>query len=218
MISGRRDAINHKYRAFIEDHFTLVPGDADEKIIGSIISVMEMATDKRHSLKTVLDQVARLIFRHFDFREVGIGLKSRTSDVYKYEVLIGFMPDIVDSFRKLKYTHEEMVSQERFPSIKTGRLSGFYPVEGLSDEDRAFFNRPFQLRAARESSDKFHEGDYFDVWMYGPNKELIGWIEMANPVNGKIPPKRTIRWIELIASICSSMVIQRWAEESPPTK
>jgi len=218
MIPGKRDAIDRKYRALIESNYSPIPRDADEKIIDNIISVAELAMDKKQPLNAVLEQAAKLIFRHFDFREVGVGLKSRTTNVYKYEVLLGYRPDIADSFRKLEYTHEDMVSQDRFPNIKTGRLSELNPVEGLPDEEKNLFNRPYQLTVMRESSDDFHEGDYLDIWMYGPNKELIGWFELSNPIKGKLPSRRMIRWIELIASICSSIVIQRWAEGGPATR
>lgn len=218
MTPEKKEAIDRKYRAFIESNYSSVPRDADEKIIDNIISLTELAMDKRQSLNAVLEQAAKLIFRHFDFREVGVGLKSRTSNIYKYEVLLGYRPDIVDSFRKLRYTHEDMVSQDRFPNIKTGRLSELNPVEGLPEEEKPLFNRPYQLAVMRGSSDDFHEGDYLDIWMYGPNKELIGWFELSNPIAGKLPPRRTIRWIELVASLCSSIVIQRWAEGGPPTR
>jgi hypothetical protein len=218
MIPSKKDAIDRKYRTFIESSYSPIPRDADEKTIDGIISVVELAMDKKQPLKTVLEQTARLIFRHFDFREVGIGLKSRESDIYKYEVLLGYRADLADSLRKLKYTYEDMVSQDRFPNIKTGRLSELNPVEGLPEEEKVLFNRPYQLTVTRESSDDFHEGDYLDVWMYGPNKELIGWFELSNPINGKLPSRRTVRWIELVASICSSIVIQKWAELGPATR
>ena len=218
MIPGKKDAIDRKYRALIEGNYSPIPRDTDEKIIDNIISVAELAMDKKQPLNAVLEQAAKLIFRHFDFREVGVGLKSRTTNIYKYEVLLGYRPDIADSFRKLEYTHEDMVSQARFPNIKTGRLSELNPVEGLPEEEKTLFNRPYQLTVMRESSDDFHEGDYLDIWMYGPNKELIGWFELSNPINGKLPPRRMIRWIELIASICSAIIIQRWAEAGPATR
>jgi len=213
MIPGKKEAIDRKFRMFIEDKYSFVLKDAEEKIIDSLITWMELAMDRKQPLKTVLEQAAKLIFRQFEFREVGIGLKSRTSETYKYEVLFGYKREIVDSFLELEYTLDDMVSQDRFPYIKMGRRSELNPAEGLPDEERILFNRPYQLTARRVSMDDFLEGDYLDIWMYGPNKELIGWFELANPVNGKLPTRRTIRWIELIAGVCSSVVLQRWAEE-----
>ena len=218
MISGRKDPIDRKYRAFIESNYAPIARDTEEKIIDNIISLAELAMDKRQPLNAILEQAAKLIFRHLDFREVCVGLKNRTTKMYKYEVLLGYRPDIVESLRKLTYTQEDMVSQDRFPYIKTGRLSELNPAEGLPEEERELFNRPYLLEVARESPDVFHEGDYLDVWMYGPNKEIIGWFELSNPINGKLPPRRTIRWVELVASICSSIIVQRWAEAGPATK
>jgi len=215
MAPGNEDPINRKYRAFIESTYSTIPKDADERVLDNLTSWAELAMDKRRPLKIGLEELARLIFRNFDFREVGIGLKSKKTETFRYEVLFGYRREIVDSFLKLEYTMEDMVSQDRFPFIKIGRLSELNPVEGLPAEERNLFNRPYQLEAPRESQDDFLEGDYIDVWMYGPDKELIGWLELAGPTNGKLPSKRTIRWMELIATLCSSIIVQKWADSGP---
>ena len=179
----------------------------------NILTLVEMGHDKKQSLKSVLDFAVKMIFKLFDFHEITVGLKNRKDGYYRYEVIFGFRKEAEDNLRRLKYTYEDMVSNEKFPFIKMGRISELNPVEGLPEWERELFNRPYALSVERKSPDEFHEGDYIDVWMYSHNKELIGWFELANPVNGKLPTRRTIRWIELIASVCSSVVLQRWAEE-----
>lgn len=218
MIPSRKDPIDRRYRTFIEGQYTPIPKDTDEKIIDNMISIAEMAMDKKQSLNKILEQAAKLIFRHFDFREVGVGLKNRAAKTYRYEVLLGYRQEVLEGYKNLAYTYEDMVSQERFPFIKTGRLSELDPVEGLPVSESHLFNRPYLLESDREAMDAFHEGDYLDVWMYGPNRDLIGWFELSNPINGKLPPRRTIRWIELLASMCASIIVQRWAEAGSPMK
>jgi len=209
----RTDPVDSQYKTLIERGYAPIPRDQLEKIIEGIFGIIETSNDRRNSLKSILEQVAKTIFRLFEFDEIGIGLKSRRDGLYRYEVLFGYRGVIVDDFKKIAYTYDDMVSYDKFPFIKTGKYSDLNPVEGLPDEEKHLFNRPFELQEKRDLPDEFHEGDYIDFWMYGYNKEIIGWFELSSPRNRKLPPRATIRWIELIANICSSIVQRKWAEE-----
>jgi len=216
------DPIDRKYRALIETTYSPIPKDEFEKIIDNLLTLIEMGHDRRQPLNSTLDFAAKMIFKLFDFHEIGIGLKNRKDGLYRYEILFGFRKEVEENFRKMKYTSEDMVSNERFPFIKMGRLSELDPVEGLPESEESLFNRPYQLKVQRKSPDEFHEGDYIDVWMYSQNREIIGWFELAGPMNDKLPTRTQMRWIELIAGVCSSIVAEKWAEEDallgrPPT-
>ena len=207
------DPIDRQYRAFIESTYSPIPKDDQEKIVDNILTLIEMGHDKKQPLRSTLDFAAKMIFKLFDFHEIGIGLKNRNDGLYRYEILFGYRKEVEENFRKMKYNHEDMVSNERFPFIKMGRLSELDPVEGLPEWEKELFNRPYQLTVQRKSPDEFHEGDYIDVWMYSHNKEIIGWFELSGPMNDKLPPRSHMRWIELIVAICSSIVVEKWAEE-----
>ena len=213
MVERTGDPIDRKYRTYIENLYSPIPKDEFEKIIDNILTLIEMGHDRKQSLNSILNFAAKTIFKLFDFHEIGIGLKNRSDGTYRYEVVFGFRKEIEENFRRLKYSYEDMISNERFPFIKTGRLSELDPVEGLPEWEAELFNRPYQLEVQRKTPDEFHEGDYFDIWMFAHNKELIGWFELASPVNDKLPSRSNVRWIELIAAICSSIVTQKWAEE-----
>jgi len=207
------DPIDRQYRLMIENTYSPIPKDDHEKIMDNILTLIEMGHDKKQPLKNTLEFAAKMIFKLFDFHEICVGLKNRQDGYYRYDVVFGFRKDIEDNFRRLKYTYEDMVSNERFPFIKIGRLSELDPVEGLPEWERELFNRPYALSVQRKSPDEFHEGDYIDVWMYSSNKELVGWFELAAPLDDKLPTRSQIRWVELIAAICSSIVTEKWAEE-----
>ncbi len=207
------DPIDRKYRALIETTYSPIPKDEFEKIVDNILTLIEMGNDRKQPLNSTLDFAAKIIFKLFDFHEIGIGLKNRKDGLYRYEILFGFRKEVAENFKKMKYTSEDMVSNERFPFIKIGRLSELDPVEGLPESEESLFNRPFQLKAERRSPDEFHEGDYIDVWMYSQNREIIGWFELAGPINDKLPSRAHMRWIELIVAVCSSIVTVKWSEE-----
>jgi len=213
MADKASDRIDRKYRTLIENTYSPIPKDEQEKVIDNILTLIEMGHDKKQPLKSTLDFAAKIIFKLFDFHEIGVGLRNRKDGFYRYEILFGFRKEVEENFRKLKYEYEDMVSNERFPFIKLGRLSELDPVEGLPEHERDLFNRPYQLTVQRKTPDEFHEGDYIDVWMYSHDRELVGWFELASPMNDKLPTRSQMRWIELIVAVCSSIVTEKWAEE-----
>ena len=205
--------IDVRLRHHVETTYSPVPRDDQEKLIDGLLSLTEFARDKKQDVHSFLEKVARTIFRHFAFDEIAIGIYDRKERNYRMNVVFGYRPEIAAEYLRLKYEHDDMVSQERFPFIKIGKLAELDPVEGLPEDERKFMNRPYAGSLARGAVDEFHEGDYIDVWVYGPQKDIIGWIELSKPRNGRLPPRTTVRWVEVIASICSFAIRQRWLHE-----
>jgi hypothetical protein len=212
MADRTNDPIDRQYRSMIESTYNPIPRDDHEKIIDNLLTLVEMGHDKRQSLKQTLEFAVKIIFKHFDFHDITVGLKDRKDGYYRYEVIFGFRKEIEDGLRRMKYSYDDMVSNEKFPFIRIGRHSELDPMEGLPEWERDWY-KPHALEMRRKAPDEFHEGDYIDIWMYCHNKELIGWFEIANPLGGKLPTRSQVRWIELVASICSTIVTQKWAEE-----
>jgi hypothetical protein len=63
------------------------------------------------------------------------------------------------------------------------------------------FNRPSELSKERISIDEMMEGDYLDVYVYGADDEMLGWIEVSYPSDGKFPSREIVRGLELLASV-----------------
>jgi hypothetical protein len=174
------------------------------------MSLVEMARNKRQPLDAVLDQACKMIFRNFNFHEVSIGLKDRVGSVYRYHVFFGQRKDIAERMKKIQYTEEDMLSQDKYPFVMIGKLAQHNPFEGLPEWEKDLFGRTYQLGEKRASYDELHEGDYIDIWIYGSNDELIGWIELTRSGDGKLPSRSTVRWIELIADVLGSIITARW--------
>lgn len=207
------DSISPEFRRHVENIYTLVPKDDGERIADNLIDIMAAGSDRKQPLKSVLEQVARFVFRQFGFSEVAIGLKDRREPVWRYEVALGFTKEIEARIFRTRYDHEDMYSQERFPNIKIGKLSEFNIAEGRPVNETDKYDRPYRWTAKRTELTEFLPGDFIDVWMVDEKKEFIGWIEVSGPKDKKQPPRSTVRWLELLASICSEIVRTRWAEE-----
>ncbi len=208
------DPVPKELRSALETVYSAVPRDEVERIIDDLISITEYGTDKKHSIDQILDHAVKLIFKRLAFSEILVGLLDRKDGKYRYVLEHGFRKEVEAAYKKMEYDHEDMVSPERFPYIRTGKLSEFNPVEGLPPGEKILFNRPYSLGVGRRSFTEFHEGDYFDIWMMDGNNNIIGWFELTSPRGGQMPSRSSLRWIELIASLCGSIVLERWSEES----
>jgi len=210
-----KEAITPEFRRLLETMYSPVPKDDNERILNNFIDLMALGSDRRQPLKAVFEQVARLVFRQFGFSEVAIGLKVKKEDIWKYEVAFGYTKDVEAKLFRTRYDRDDMYSQERFPNIKTGRLSELNVAEGLPLIETDKYDRPYRWHAKRTSFEEFLPGDFLDVWMLDEKKEIIGWIEVSGPKDKLQPPRSTLRWIELLASLCAEIVMLRWAEEEP---
>jgi hypothetical protein len=209
MMTRKQDPIDWNLKSFLQNRYSTVPRNDLQKILDSILELVEFSRDRNHDLRDVLDQAARKMFRLFDFGEIAIGLKDPKDGLYRYETLFGFSKNTEAAYRQLKYTPEEMVSYDKYPFVKTGRISELDPAEGLLEEERHLYDRPLVAGAPRPSLEDFQEGDYFDVWMYDDSKRLIGWIELSRTKSGKMPSTDTLRWVEVFAEVCTLIVQKR---------
>jgi hypothetical protein len=207
------EAISTDLRRFLESKYPLIPKDEDEKTVQNLRELMTIGTDRMQPLKNLFDRVVRFVFREFGFTEVAIGLKERNKDVWRYEVTFGFKKDVEAKLLMTRYDHDDMYSQDRFPNIKTGRISELNVAEGLPEIETDKYDRPYRWRAERMTYEDFLPGDFLDFWMLDERKEIIGWIEVSGPIDRKQPSRTTVRWMELLASICSEILRCRFAEE-----
>jgi len=209
--------INPKFISFLRNTYSGIPRNESEKILEGIHTLFQFAQDPRKQLKVILDHSARLIYRLFEFKEVAIGLKDKKDRLYRYVTLLGYRKDSEDAYRKLVYNYEDMISMEKYPFTKIGKQSEYDFVEGLPEDEVELYtyNRPEHiLKKKRESFEQFMEGDYIDVWIYGDKGELVGWLELANTKDGKLPPRTSIQWIELIANILGMIILRKNAPKA----
>lgn len=212
------DTIPAEYRRFVEDTYSLISKNDEEKILDNLIDIMALGMDGKQPLRSVLEHVERFVFRQWGFGEIAIGLKDKREDIWKYEVTLGFPKAVELKLARTRYDRADMYSQEKFPNIKTGRLSELNVAEGLPIIETDRYDRPFKWGAKRTDLTDFLPGDFLDFWMLDDKKEIIGWIEVSSPKGGKQPPRATVRWLELVASICSEIVRSRYAEEAAPPR
>ncbi|MEM2839424.1 MAG: hypothetical protein QXE18_04980 [Thermoplasmata archaeon] len=185
----------------LKSEYNSLAGTDEIRMMQGLQSIIELHYRKLN-LKSMLHEVALIMHRLFPFRELSIGIKSPTDGLYRYVELIGFAPAAKSEHLKLSYTYEQMYDQKEYPYITISKYSLFRYAErepGEEISEKESFSRPSLLSATRKSEDEMLEADYFDIFIFGEKDDLIGWIEVAQPKEGLIPPMRTIRWLELFA-------------------
>jgi len=71
------------------------------------------------------------------------------------------------------------------------------------------FGKPELLDSPRKKLDEFRQGDYIDFYIHGYEGALLGWIEVSNTKDNKMPSRLSIRWIEFIAELSALVLILR---------
>lgn len=198
--------IDYKLLAEINKRYSAFPQDEWERIADGFHKIMNIGNKPDVPIQYLSDQVARTIYRLLEFKEIGIVFKSEKDGLFRYITLLGYRKEAEIANRKLVYSDDDFINEDKFPHAKMGRSSEFHVAEYIHREGEDIaraYNRPIELSVQRKSADDFLEGDYIDVDIRGNNNELLGWIELSNTKDKKLPTRSTIIWVELFASLLS---------------
>ena len=196
--------IDYKLLAEINKRYSTFPQGDWEKITEGVHKIVEIGKKPGIPIQYLSDQAARIIYRLFEFKEIGIVFKSEKDRLFRYSTLLGYRKEAEIANKNLVYSEDDFKIENKYPHAKMGRSSEFHMAEYIhheGEEAAKSYNRPLELSVERKSPEDFLEGDYIDVDIIGNNNELLGWIELSNTRNRKFPTRSTIIWIELIASI-----------------
>jgi len=197
---------------FLRDRYSIISKGDNERIMEAIQKLLSSSRMPGQSLQGFLEETGRMIHRLFDFQEIAIGLRSRRDGLFRYEILIGFREEADKARRRLAYTAEEMTNPEKYPGgVFISKVTEFQIVElqPYREGEEDTYNRPSMIKKSRNAPDDFIEGDYIDVYMYGRENDIIGWIELSATRSGKLPDRNTIKWLELISSILAMAICER---------
>ncbi|MDH4122613.1 MAG: hypothetical protein OEV21_00795 [Thermoplasmata archaeon] len=185
----------------INERYSPVSKDENEMILDAIRMFNAELLETKDVMQ-VLQNAAEVIYSVFGLKEILIGLKGGDG-LFRYKVVIGHTKKAEAAIRNAAYQVEEMSMSDEFPAITICNTSEFSLKEDLPDNVMEIrqFNRPAELSKPRTSTDAMMEGDYLDVYIFGKKDEMLGWIEVSSPSDGKLPSKETIKGLELLASI-----------------
>lgn len=192
----------------LKDVYSVLNKDDDERFLADVHSLIEFSLDRRNPTNKVLERIGRLIVKHFEFKTASIGLRS-DDGTFRYVAFVGHSRDAEDALRLQRYDLSEMIDYDKFPNIRIGSIAQYNPVEGFPavESELVGHHIPALPKSPRKEINAFLPGDYVDFYMHGHEERLIGWIELSDTKDGKLPKRESIRQIELLTDV-SAVIIQ----------
>ena len=149
-----------------------------------------------------LDVCADMITKHLGIASVAIAVRDRDK-AYRYKVVTGVDKEAVEGMKRIAYTREQLNDDKTYPGHEISPHTKVYLSEDhpYAKDEEFSYRRPGLIGMRRRAVNDSLEADYIDFFFYGPDKEVLGWIETSGTRMRKLPDPATIRWIELIAFI-----------------
>ena len=148
-------------------------------------------------LDSLLNKIVKAVSETFGLKISTIGILDKETGLYCIRASYGFNPETTKKILQVKYTAERMARDLR-PEFKIGRNTYCVPYDGWvpEDEDWLFIPHPELANAPRTSPTSWHECDFIDFLMYERDGTLLGYLEIEEPLDGKIPDAEKLRAIE----------------------
>ena len=183
------------------------------KILDQVGGLLVHFQKPQLDMNDLMKDAASLVAKQFSLKGVGIGMRE-ADGVFRYQVLVGYRAETEAATRKLAYTYEQFTNASVYKGTKISKYTKVFLSEDNPwlDNEKDAYNLPSLLGMTRRSLDDYLEGDYIDTHIFGKNDEIIGWIELAGTVSGKLPDMAAIRWIEFIGQLIGAAALVRTRE------
>jgi len=193
---------------FLRELYSPVPDSIEEQYLAEISRFLLQSKKFHKSRELVLFEVMRILKRLSGFKEIAIGLRD-PDGMYRYQEMTGFHREAENARRGITYSLDDMNDGVSFPSIRIGKYSQIHLSEKnpYKPGEEKTFNHPELLGKPRQNVDDMIEGDYVNIFLYGKNKEILGWIELSGPNNGKLPGRDLMLWLEFFTICLVSILV-----------
>jgi signal transduction histidine kinase len=172
----------------------------------AVASILEITSDFLYvdNLDALLRRIVKVVSETFGIAKVHIGIREKDTGLFAVRATYGFSPEAEARIKKVKYTLERMNSDLR-PEFKIGRNAYYLAAEVWepTEEDLMFVGRPERMDRARKAPNEWHEMDYIDFLLYEKDGTLLGYLELDEPKDDKVPSEETIRMIEVFADLAA---------------
>lgn len=184
--------------------------EPSQRTLEIVMKLLESLRTKETDVHRLIQEAANQIHDQYRLRWVAIGTKNQKDGLFRYEALVGFRDEAMQARRRQTFKVEDFTNDAKYKGWPISERSKMYFEEDkpYTEGAEATFNRPALLRSKRRAPDDALEADYLDVHIYGPDKEIIGWIETSGTITGKLPDIPTIKTIEVIASIIGAALVK----------
>ena len=177
--------------------------------LDSIHGLIKQLMEEEPDINEVLKSTARTIYSQFNIKEVSIGLRS-PDGLYRYVAMYGLRDEAWAAHRKLTYAEEQLMDPNTYKWTEISHHTKLFLAEDnpYTVDEAQTRSEHLMMRSKRKTAEDSIEGDYMDVFIYGPKDEILGWIETGGTWDGKFPDVRTIRSLEVVSSILALAIVR----------
>lgn len=187
----------------VEEHIR--SGNADSKPV-PVESILEITSEFLYieDIDDLLQKIVKVVAETFGLAKVHIGIRNRETGLFEVRAAYGYDPDTEARIKNVKYTSERM-KKDLKDELRISKRTYYVTAESWEpdDEDIMFIARPERIDHARESLDDWHECDFIDFMMYEKDGSLLGYLELDEPVDSKVPSEETIKAIEIFGDLAA---------------
>ncbi|MGQ9587731.1 MAG: sensor histidine kinase [Thermoplasmata archaeon] len=158
---------------------------------------------KVEPLEELMQKVVDTIAEAFNMKRVILGALDEKTGMFYPKALHGYTADQALAIKRNGYTLERMKGDlaERF---RIGRRCYYIRAEDQyvwHDDDDVYILNPEKVDVPRESPSDWHELDYIDFVMTDRLGNWIGWLEINEPGDGKVPSKGVLDRIQILSDL-----------------
>ena len=183
--------------------------------LDSIHGLIKQLMGEEPDINEVLNSTARSIYSQFNIKEVSIGLRS-SDGLFRYVAMYGLRDESWAAHRKLVYNEKQLMDPSKYKWTDISHHTKLFLAEDntYTQDEALTRSEHLSMRSKRKTAEDFIEGDYMDVFIYGPKDEILGWIETSGTWDGKIPDARTIRSLEVVSSILALAIMRHGPKQA----
>lgn len=156
-------------------------------------------------LDIVYQRVADTIARSYGVKRVTIGTFEEKTGTFIPKALHGYPPERAVAIMRHSYTLERMKADLK-PQLRIGRTCYYVRAEDQTtsyDDALDYVMNPETVDTPRQSESDWHELDYMDFIMTDRLGNWIGWIEVDDPPNKKVPSRECVDGMQIMADLCA---------------
>ena len=183
--------------------------DLNQKALDGIMTLFAHMQRSDFNLDEFMNEALNLIRRRLWIREVTVALKDRRDGKFRYRYQAGLRREAWDAHLALEYNVSDYLDPTVYKAREISKLTTLFLAEDnpYGKNEDGTFSRPSMLESRRVTLEDSIEGDYFDVWIMGRDREVLGWIEFNGTTAGKFPDTMTIKWIELMSAMVGTALM-----------
>jgi len=186
-------------------------GKSPERVVDlkatTVESILEVTSDLMYAadLDALLEKIVRTVSETFGMRTVSIGIVDRETGDYAVRATYGYAPEVDKEIRKVRYSSERMIHDLR-EEFRIGKNTYYVPADSYeieSEDDMLFVLHPERMNRARASPEEWHELDYVDFLLYNRDGSMLGYLEIDEPDDCRVPGDEKLRAIEVFSDLAA---------------